>query len=1001
MFGGITFAGALFGGVVGIVGPLPAVPTDPGIIIGGIDVTARVRVQGVTIRDILNDAPNTATLTIEGDAPAVGQPVTITIGPRLLFAGAIQTIDQAYESLPTHVAWHLTAIDDTGRANMRRPFGSFVDTSASTIAQTITTTFAPGFATTGIAAGLPNVTITFDGADTFIACLARLATAVGGYCKIEDRRVYLFLVDPADPPNPIDAAHRFLTNPPITLTTDVSQLRTRVYGKGYGENVPTDVGANETLIPIQDGALFPPLGGTAIVGFTADGAQSDRIAFTGVSRPVGGTLVGSGAAPANAPTLGLATGGVVTNGVHQVAVVHVTAVGKSLAGPAGSINVNPIPAPATAPTTSPATNGTGPDQGSHDYATTFLMLGGETTPGPASNAVTTSAATGQLPSPGTCGALTLLSGAGLPDGIADYVATFVNAIGETPAGPYSGFNVTAGPVRVGQTTPVTPGGVVNGTGSGLSGGSIEDQHTYSYYGTFTTAGGETVPGGWSFTVPMLVGQHSTNVSLQVSPDPRVTGRKIYRLQDSGSSAQSHLCATISNNTATTHLDTVSHASIAAQPPPPTVDSTANPGTLQPYNRVQVTGIPTGPAGTTSRKLYRAFNLATTYGLVGTIGDNTTTTYTDGAASVGAAPPTSNTTGTAVQKVPVSAIPLGPPGVTGRNLYRRFNGSGPYKLVTTIANNTTATYSDTTPNSGLGVSAPATNTATGNTINVTAIPTGASAVTARELYMTLAGATALHLVQTIADNTTTTATINLADASLTGAAPPATDTSGLQQPQGQVPAGSTTLIVASPAPFAPSGGWVTTGGGQVIRYTGISGQLLTGVPATGPGAIVTTVLYGQQATPTPTLTGVTGLTKVMLKGSAVHIWVQRDDTLAQSEHAARTGTDGVVEFLIVDSRRGVPSLTARCDADLKLFARPILTVQYATRDMKTASGKTVTINLTSPPINATMIIQEVTITEIGIAPNLAPRFTVKASTVRFSLEDTLRRLIAGGLTDVNS
>jgi hypothetical protein len=42
----------------------------------------------------------------------------------------------------------------------------------------------------------------------------------------------------------------------------------------------------------------------------------------------------------------------------------------------------------------------------------------------------------------------------------------------------------------------------------------------------------------------------------------------------------------------------------------------------------------------------------------------------------------------------------------------------------------------------------------------------------------------------------------------------------------------------------------------------------------------------------------------------------------------------------------------------------------------------------------LIIQEVTITEIDLAKNLAPRFTVKASSIRFTLEDTLRQLIAG-------
>ena len=146
-----------------------------------------------------------------------------------------------------------------------------------------------------------------------------------------------------------------------------------------------------------------------------------------------------------------------------------------------------------------------------------------------------------------------------------------------------------------------------------------------------------------------------------------------------------------------------------------------------------------------------------------------------------------------------------------------------------------------------------------------------------------------------------------------------------------------------------------------------------------------------------LVGVTGLARPMREGSAVHLWIQRDDLAAQAEQAARTGGDGIVEYLIVDARRGVDSLTARCDADLAMFSRPIVTVAYATRDLQTKSGKTVTIDLPSQGIQQTLTIQDVTITEIDIVPGLAPRFTVKASSVRFSLEDTLRRLIAVGRT----
>ena len=150
----------------------------------------------------------------------------------------------------------------------------------------------------------------------------------------------------------------------------------------------------------------------------------------------------------------------------------------------------------------------------------------------------------------------------------------------------------------------------------------------------------------------------------------------------------------------------------------------------------MSNIITGPAGVTARKLYRVpYGSGAPPRLVTTIPNNTATTYLDNVAdaSLNIDMPTSNTTGTAVQKIPVSNIPIGPASVTARNLYRRFNGAGPFKLVTTINNNSGTTYTDTTPNSGLGAAALSVATAIGNQIAVF-VEKGVAAVTAREIYM---------------------------------------------------------------------------------------------------------------------------------------------------------------------------------------------------------------------------------------------------------------------------
>lgn len=60
------------------------------------------------------------------------------------------------------------------------------------------------------------------------------------------------------------------------------------------------------------------------------------------------------------------------------------------------------------------------------------------------------------------------------------------------------------------------------------------------------------------------------------------------------------------------------------------------------------------------------------------------------------------------------------------------------------------------------------------VTVSAIPVGGSAVTSRKIYRTVAAGTTYLLLTTLADNTTTTYTDNIADASL-GAAAPSTNT----------------------------------------------------------------------------------------------------------------------------------------------------------------------------------------------------------------------------------
>lgn len=858
----------------GTLNPSPRLTTAQ-IRLNGADVSAVARRAGVEIRDVLNDAPNTARLVVGGGVvPGVGQPLVITMddGNVVLFSGEVQAVELRHDAGRVDApAYRIQAIDDTAAANRRRPFGTFVNLSATLIAEAIATTFAPDFAR-AIEAALPPVSITFDGSETLIAALVRLAGLVGGYAKIEQRTIALFTVDPGVPPDPVDAAHCIQADPPITITTDESQLRTRCYGKGYGENIPSDVLAGETVLPLVNGALFTPGGGQAILATTADGAQWQRIAYTSVDRPTGGTLVGPGAAPTTALALQLAAGAGVTTGLHELTVVYVTGSGKSLPGPVASITAGMLGAPATAPTPGTPTTGGQVDKGTHRYYAVFRTAAGKTIAGPASAPVTTSA--------------------------------LVNP-----------------PTRIGNPFhhPDKPGG------------NLTPGATYQWRYSFR------------------------------------------RISDGAMTAPSPISGTFGAITIPPNLGDIAYLPLGDCDAPPAGFLRqwwrTRPGDASFYRLPDLAFVDshgeTPPNGNPPSAMYDG-NQDFPPGLGPEVLDPN---YPGNPALI---------TGT----IPLSNIPIGPAMCTHVELYREFNNAGAVtaRLAVTVTNGTT-TASDTTSNAGLGAVVPLTNTATGNQIAVSNIPLGAATVTARELYMSLAGGGTRRLALVIANNTATTATITIADSALASAAlEPAADTSGLQQPNGQVNAGSPTLLVASAGPFKSTGGWVRAGD-QIIRYSGISAQTLTGIPATGPGAMVTAILYGQQATPIPALLGVTGITTAPARGSAVHVWVQRDDLAAQAVY-------GIVEYLIVDARRAEASLTTLCDAQLALYAWPLVTARYATRDVKTKSGKPVRVFDTYD-----LVIQDVTITQIDVMPQTPPRFVVLASSVRFSLEDTLRRLVA--------
>jgi hypothetical protein len=976
--------------------------------IGGIDFGSGALGDGVgvlaeslTKSDAINNTPVTLAFTARGWVPVEGSDVVVTLGSknngRREFGGTILSTRHRYvgdKPVAANMLYDVSCIDYTWGLDRRKVSGNYTNASVAAIAASLLT-FAPGYTLRvepDIGAELlDQITFTEQGLSS---AFAQLAKRVGGDFLCDFAKVvHLFYENTAlAPPTIVNAVHPSLAN--IAFTRDLSQVATRVLGNFGGSNALEQLAPGATLLPVETAAWYLPQGGTVLVG-------QQRVTYGGLVVGGGGSLVGPGASPTGTPNASLQPGAGVDVGSHDYAVTYQTATGESVPGPRLTVPVGVFLPPTTAPTPgAPGPGASGPDPGVHDYAVSFVISGGETVPGPRGVG-----ATDVTPPPTTAPTPDRVDvGPGPDAGTHDYAVAFVTASGATPAGPI-GSQITTGVLQVPVAAPASAPTLteVAGTQNWAPGDHVQVGVT------FVTAAGETTVGPLgTVVITRSMGTNQIDVSNVPLGPAGTVERRLYRIQVNGTTPTGNTYwYTIGNNTATTfsNLPTGFQYSSSGQVGPP-----SNTAGTAPQNKqtVHLSGLPTGSAAVTGRALYRRSG---GQGLrwVTTIAGNSTTTYSDTTpnASLGGAPQGNNTA--TLRVIPLTAIPLGNSLVTARKVYRTpaNTGGGTLKLVATIADNTTTTYTDTVNDASLGAAALTVGTAQAAQVQLSAIPVGAAAVTARKLYRSKAGTTPLLLLTTLADNTTTTYLDALADASL-GATAPVSDTSGLQQPQGNVFAGSATLPCASVAAFLPSGGWAIVGS-QNIRYTAISGNALLGIPASGPGAITATITYNTTAVAAAMLTGIptTGLGVIkytVLKGDPVNVFVQVDDLPAQAAVRAQLpDSDGIIEDEIQDGRLSYTEGRARCQARLDLLAAldsegkvGVISVSYVCRDLNTIAGATTTINL-GPPINlrGDFLIQRVGVNQFHI-PNLHPTYTVEASSIRFSAEEMLRLLRQGAM-----
>jgi hypothetical protein len=220
--------------------------------------------------------------------------------------------------------------------NRRKVRVRYGQQSATTIAQSLLALAPAGYTGTQIDAGLPIVSGGIDFTEEDLTtCFARLAQRIGGYWYVDyGRDVHLFLTEASEPPMAITRVARvLLQEPAIQWSTDLSQIRTRVFVEGGGSSARALIAPGATVLPVTDGSWYSPSGGLVVSG-------PQRIAYTGKAG------VGGGVAPTAVP---VATAGTLGAGPYRYVTTTINAGNESpISAPSAPVTLPAVTGPSTA-----------------------------------------------------------------------------------------------------------------------------------------------------------------------------------------------------------------------------------------------------------------------------------------------------------------------------------------------------------------------------------------------------------------------------------------------------------------------------------------------------------------------------------------------------------------------------------------------------------------------------------------------------------------------------
>jgi len=216
-----------------------------------------VRVQ----KDI--EGPASATLKTKanpGFVPSEGQEIKIAIGAitNLIFAGHITHVEQQHDARGQAIYFALRCQDYTWLLDRRQVLRHYQSDNVESIIADLISSFSSGFTTTHVNQGLKflagGMPFTME-APT--ACLRRLAQEASAHYYVDTvKDIHFFAAGTDRAPQPHDLSASFSDFENVTYVVDLSQIRTRVYVEGAGNQLSAQYNLSGTML-LNDASMFP------------------------------------------------------------------------------------------------------------------------------------------------------------------------------------------------------------------------------------------------------------------------------------------------------------------------------------------------------------------------------------------------------------------------------------------------------------------------------------------------------------------------------------------------------------------------------------------------------------------------------------------------------------------------------------------------------------------------------------------------------------------------